>query len=484
MAAHRRRLRPPLQGEHAPDRVHAAKEAGKALARELAERGDLSPGLLARLRSAVTRLDADIEIRLTPDVAVYFSDIRGSGGQWQDAQRALTEAIHAAADARARDEPDDVVAFLADVKTELSHLPRRWPNRPGIAAARIAAVTDDPLPWLQAAVRRGFLPEGCVFAERLAREGRLSVSDASTLLRAPASRDETIEMLLGGEAPASPVTSMAADDLGADDYPLLSKLTARNALSPERFGSLLSRPDPAFAALVAAAMFGGQVDKEGWDAGELEQAWLSALPALRPARIPGCSGHDMADLFEYLAARYPPTLTDIVTNTLDEATGDYPFACLPYECWAVTSKLTDATKLQLWSSLPDPSQNPQAPAASARGLRHAAHRATARRRRDHSGRSAGLLRREPRRSADGGTGHAACPPRHFPGPGSARTVLRIPLGKLVILVPVHRRRLHRHARARRSRRKAVAAAGVASFTQWRDDAVRREREQRIRGTYD
>jgi hypothetical protein len=472
----------PFGGEHAPDRVHAAKQAGEALARELAGRGDLSPGLLARLRSAVTRLDADIEIRLTPDVAVYFSDIRGSGGQWQDAQRALTEAIHAAADARACDEPDDVVAFLADVKTELSHLPRSWPNRPGIAAARIAAVTDDPLPWLQAAVRRSFLPEGCVFAERLAREGRLSVSDAGTLLRAPASRDETIEMLLRGEAPANTVTSMAADDLGADDYRLLSKLTARNALSPERFGALLSRPDRSFAALVAAAMFDGQVDKEGWSPGELEQAWLSALPALRPARIPGCSGQDMAELFEYLAARHPAALTDIITNTLDEATGDYPFACLPFECWAAIRKLTDATKLQLWRRFRN---RPEIRKLLLRQL------------------AAGTQLIAQLLDADEITPDEALAcydGNHVEVPVEELAPLLVPRGispariAHVKFYGYHSGNLSSWYQSTVDAYtamlghddpdvKAVAAAGVASFTQWRDDAVRREREQRIRGTY-
>ena len=114
------------------------------------------------------------------------------------------------------------------------------------------------------------------------------------------------------------VTGLAADALGADDYLLLSKLTARRAIAPERLKALLTRADPAFAAVAAASIFNGQHDRQDWDPGELEPAWLSALGALRPARIPGCPGHDMAELFKYLAARYPDTLTHIITRTLDE----------------------------------------------------------------------------------------------------------------------------------------------------------------------
>ena len=85
---------------------------------------------------------------------------------WLEAEKALTGAIRSAADTRAGDDPDDVITLLADLKAELAYLPHSWPNRTWIAAARLAEVADDPLPWLHASIRRGFMPEGCAFAER------------------------------------------------------------------------------------------------------------------------------------------------------------------------------------------------------------------------------------------------------------------------------------------------------------------------------
>ena len=183
----------PFGQDHPQDRIRAAKEAGEALAEALAGRGDLSPGTLARLRSAVKRYSVDVTIRLPPDLEVFFSDIEASGGNWLEAEKALTGAIRSAADTRAGDDPDDVITLLADLKTELAYLPHSWPNRTWIAAARLAEVADDPLPWLHASIHRGFMPEGCAFAERLAQEGNLSAADARTLLAAPASRDEITE---------------------------------------------------------------------------------------------------------------------------------------------------------------------------------------------------------------------------------------------------------------------------------------------------
>jgi hypothetical protein len=88
----------PFGQDHPQDGIRAAKEAGEALAEVLAGRGDLSPGTLARLRSAVKRYGVGVTIRLPPDLEVFFSDIEGSGGNWLEAEKALTGAIRSAAD--------------------------------------------------------------------------------------------------------------------------------------------------------------------------------------------------------------------------------------------------------------------------------------------------------------------------------------------------------------------------------------------------
>ena len=299
------------------------------------------------------RFSTGVTVRLPSELEVFFSDIEASGGNWLEAEKALATAIRSAADARAGHDPDDVIALLAEVKAELTYLPRSWPNRPGIAAGRLAEVAADPLPWLHASIRQGFLPEGCAFAGRLAREGKLPAADARTLLAQPESRDEIAENLLRSEPPATSVTGLAADALGTDDYLLLSKLTARRAITPERLKALLTRPDPAFTGVAAAAVFNGQHDRENWDPGELAPAWLSALSDLHPARIPNCSGHDMTELFKYLAAHYPGTLTQIITRTLDEPGQGHPEASLPYECWDVIRELPGPSRLELWHHFQD-----------------------------------------------------------------------------------------------------------------------------------
>lgn len=104
------------------------------------------------------------------------------------------------------DDPDEVITFLADLETELTYLPRTWPNRQWIAAARLAETADDSLRWLHVCLRHGFMPEGCVFTERLVQEGDPPAADTRTLLAQPASRDEATELLLRSEAPATTVS--------------------------------------------------------------------------------------------------------------------------------------------------------------------------------------------------------------------------------------------------------------------------------------
>jgi hypothetical protein len=192
----------------------------------------------------------------------------------------------------------------------------------------------------------------------------------------------------------------------------------------------------------------------------------------------------MAEFFEYLAARYQATLADIVTNTLDEATGDYPFACLPFECWAVIRKLTDATKLQLWRRFRT------RPEIRELLLRQLAASGT---------QLIGQLLDADEITPDEAL---AC----YDGidvevPVEELATLLVPRGISPVRV-AHVKFYGYHSGNWSSWYqstvdaytamlghddpdvKAVAAAGVASFTQWRDDALRREREQRIRGTYD
>jgi hypothetical protein len=54
----------------------------------------------------------DVTVQLPPDLDVFFRDIETPGADWLEAEKALADAIRAAADTRAGDDPDEVITFL------------------------------------------------------------------------------------------------------------------------------------------------------------------------------------------------------------------------------------------------------------------------------------------------------------------------------------------------------------------------------------
>jgi hypothetical protein len=337
----------PFSQDHPQDRVRAAREIGDKLTAALALRQDLSAGIRARLRSAAARFDVAVSVELPPEFEIFFTDIEVGSGNWLDTEKALIESIGAAMDGWATEDPVSVVARLTEIKAELAYAGRRWPNRTMIAALRLAEIAADPQEWLRASIDQEFMPEGCRFADRLMQDGALSEGTARLLLASPASRAEILELLLRTEPPPGWSADLAAAVLTIGDYRLVETLALRGQLSAGRQAALLADPDPELRAAIAVAIFAGQLPREDWVPGELEQAWLAALGGLRPAGISGCPGYEMADLFKYLASHYPDTLTSIISRSLSDAGESDAYRSLPYECWDVIHLLPGACKLKL-----------------------------------------------------------------------------------------------------------------------------------------
>lgn len=337
----------PFGRDHPQESVRAAREAGEALTAALAAREDLSVGIRARLRSVAKRFGVAVAVDLPEELAVFFTDVEASTGDWLEAEKIIVEDIRAAMDSWASDDPVRIVARLSELKAELAYTQRSWPDRPLIAAARLAEIAADAQEWLQASIGQGFMPEGCKFAERLIQDGRLSAGDTRSLLVSPASRAETIDLLLGSEPPSSPITELAAEALTGNDYQLMQLLMFRGRLTAARQATLLTQPDADLSAAAAVAIFTGRRHREDWSPGELEPAWLAALDGLKPSRIAGCPGHDMAGLFKYLTSHYPAPLTGIISRSLSAAGESAAYGSLPYECWDALHLLPAPSKLEL-----------------------------------------------------------------------------------------------------------------------------------------
>jgi hypothetical protein len=337
----------PFGQDHPQDRIQAVRAMGENLASALALREDLSAGNRARLRSVAARFDVPVSVELPAEFEVFFTDIEASTGNWLDAEAVLIQNVRAAVDSWAIENPVSVVARLSKIKAELAYIWRRWPNRVMIAAIRLAEIVADPQEWLQASIDQEFMPEGCRFADRLMQNRELSEGTARTLLASRASRAETLDLLLRTEPPPDWSGALAAAALNINDYQLVQTLTLRGQLSAARQALLLAQPDAEVRATIAVAIFTGRRHRQDWNPGEFESEWLAALDGLQPAGIPGCPGHEMADLFTYLASHYPDTMTSIISRSLSHAGESNAYGSLPHECWDVIHILPGSCKLEL-----------------------------------------------------------------------------------------------------------------------------------------
>jgi hypothetical protein len=337
----------PFGHDHPQDRVRAAREIGEALTYELAHCEDLSTGNRARLRSVAVRFGVAVAVGLPGELDIFFTDVEAFTGDWLEAEKVLVDGIRATMDEWVSDGPVNVIARLKDIKAELAYARNQWPDRTMIAAIKLAEIVAAPQEWLQVCIELSFMPEGCKFAERLAHDGALSENVTNSLLAIPGSRADIIEVLLGSEPPPSRVAELAAEALTVNDYRLVQTLMLRGRLSAGRQAALLTQPGPALRATAAAAIFTGRRQREEWSPGELESAWLAALGDLRPRIVPGCPGHDMADLFKYLISHYPDTLTGIISRSLSDAGESHAYEALPGECWDVIHLLPASRKLEL-----------------------------------------------------------------------------------------------------------------------------------------
>jgi hypothetical protein len=134
---------------------------------------------------------------------------------------------------------DEIRHVSGEIWPELEPLLGR--QSPGLAAGaidvagewlRVGAGYDHPFGQDHPQDRtRAAREAGETLARALAGRGDMSAGLLARLRSAvKRSRDEIAEILLRSEPPATPVTGLAADALGTDDYLLLSKLTAIAAL--------------------------------------------------------------------------------------------------------------------------------------------------------------------------------------------------------------------------------------------------------------
>jgi hypothetical protein len=110
--------------------------------------------------------------------------------------------------------------------------------------------------------------------------------------------------------------------LEPSDYKFFASSFARNDLTLERQQRLLTEPSGLVRSAVALGLFEAGGRKSDWPHEEIRPAWLAAIKGLDPSAIPGLDEYSLRRLFEFMAAHYPDELLSIVTNQLQRTLDD------------------------------------------------------------------------------------------------------------------------------------------------------------------
>lgn len=343
----------PFGRDHDEGSIAAAKAAGEALVSELTSRADLSIGDLIYLRSTAAWHNVDVEVEIPTDVEPLFREIERDE-DWRAAEDALISDLRAVGALWASDDPTTIVTRLVDLQAELEKAKLQWPDRPGIVCTALADHVSDPISWLEAAERAGFMPHGVRFAERALRDSVLTEPKMRKLLRVSSTRPSMVQLVLSAPEQRGWAMTAAIESLAPEDYRLIETGILRGEYAEDLVHDLLATPPRAVRAMVAIALFVAEHHKNAdWAPGDIEATWLDALSGLRPAELRWTPHYEVTRLVIYLAERYPAALADLVVSILEEAAEGETYRALPHDTWDVLHRLPAVQKLAIWRHFKD-----------------------------------------------------------------------------------------------------------------------------------
>jgi hypothetical protein len=132
---------------------------------------------------------------------------------------------------------------------------------------------------------------------------------------------------------------------------VLETLYFRQQLTPEVSRDLLTEPSPAARGAVAAAMFApGRSKPNDWSPGELEHEWLDAVELLDPSATGRSQDWEVARLATFLANRHPNRLARWVRSRMEAGLASgHLYEALPHAAWESLQHLPIEQKDELWS---------------------------------------------------------------------------------------------------------------------------------------
>ncbi len=338
----------PFGQSHPQAAIDRAREIGESMLAELAAVPNLSTGLRIRLRSVATRHNLAVTVDGLGRDEAFFTDM-DLRANWQEAEQEVIRDLRAWTAEHSIEPPRDVVARLRRLKEEVSLAHITWPDRIWIATDALAELTEEPLLWLQEAIEADLMPEGTNFIRPLVQSDEFTLDLLDELMSQTSTRWRVIEEVLRRPGTPDWAAERVVELLEPSDYGQLELMFLRRQISNELTRELMGRTSGVTRGMVALAFFDrGRTAEDAWPPEDLLEPWLESLLDLRPAKIASRRSWQVTELFKFVAAHHPPTLTQIVQKCILEAEDDV-YHALPHDSWQVLHMLPAEERTKLWN---------------------------------------------------------------------------------------------------------------------------------------
>jgi hypothetical protein len=308
----------PFGGGHAEPSIKAARHWGVKLIWELAPLVSGSDGLIVYLASRASRQGVDLGLQLPIERAAFYIDIdrRMDYRTYLDAARnSVRQLVRTWAD----EDTETVVQRLVDIRLQLDVARVTWPSPILWACDAIAQQIQNPDPWVEAALTHGLFPDAEPFLEVYAdRTSSLSVDLLGRCLADRTARWPVVRAVLSTQK-HEPIQGNVLAALSPSDYPVLEGLVFNRKLSVATQRNILTASSTktrgAFAFALARPIHDDDI--ENWSS-EVEDEWLAAIHQFDSSTIPGVSDHQIRALFKFLGKRHPSVLAAYMRGRLRE----------------------------------------------------------------------------------------------------------------------------------------------------------------------
>lgn len=341
----------PFGQDHPEARVSTARDLGSRMLKELSDAGDHSLGLIARMKEMASMFNIELPQSFVSRVESPFFQNVDRLGDWQTELNLLERDVLAEITSwLANDDPDLVVRRLIELRRELEIAGLLWPDRVGMVCKMIAARVDDVSPWVQLARDHGLFPEGQPFVDKAVTDGQKSSRDQLlACLDHPLAR----RLALGSILAASQDDDLVGEAVRrteVEDFGLLEMLDIRDELSLEVRGRLLRESKPVVRGCFAVVLSSRKGNPQDNVPPELVDNWRDAVTEIRPALLDRTAGYQFERLVNYLTTHEPDLLEELFRRTLNEAvsSGSSMYAALGHDARRLVKRLPTRSKASLF----------------------------------------------------------------------------------------------------------------------------------------